>query len=74
MRVSEKTVLRMVFGTAKEEVTEEWRKLHGKVFHDYFFTKNYSGNEIKENERGEDCGTSGAEVKCTQDLERGAGN
>jgi len=29
---------------------------------------------MKEDERGEVFGMSGAEVKCTQDLERGARN
>jgi hypothetical protein len=29
LRVSEKTVLRMVFGTAKEGISEGWSKLHG---------------------------------------------
>jgi len=29
MRASEKTVLRIVFGTAKEEVTDGRSKLHG---------------------------------------------
>jgi hypothetical protein len=29
LRVSEKTVLRIAFGTEKEEVTEGWSKLHG---------------------------------------------
>jgi hypothetical protein len=30
--VSEKTVLRMEFGTAKEEITEGWSKLQGLGF------------------------------------------
>lgn len=61
----------MVFGTAKEGISEGWSKLHGQDFHYLSFTKNYSGNEINEDERGEDCGTSETEVKCTQDQKMG---
>jgi hypothetical protein len=47
----------MVFGTTKEEVTEGLSKLHGEDLHGLFFTKYYSGNDIKEDEKAEICGT-----------------
>jgi hypothetical protein len=43
-------VLRKIFAPQREEVTEEWRKLHTMEVH--HFTKYYVSNRIKENEMG----------------------
>jgi hypothetical protein len=34
MRVFENKVLRKIFGSEKDEVTGEWRRLHNKVVYD----------------------------------------
>jgi hypothetical protein len=36
MRVFENRVLRRIFGSKREEVTGEWRKLHNKELHDLY--------------------------------------
>jgi hypothetical protein len=35
-RVSESRVLRKIFGPKRDEVTEEWRKLHNEELHDLY--------------------------------------
>jgi len=40
LRVFENRVLRRVFGTKKDEVTKEWRKLHNKELNDLFCSPN----------------------------------
>jgi hypothetical protein len=34
--VFENRVLRRIFGPKRDEVTEEWRKLHNEEFHDLY--------------------------------------
>jgi hypothetical protein len=36
LRVFENRVLRRIFGLKRDEVTEGWRKLHNKEFHDLY--------------------------------------
>jgi hypothetical protein len=36
LRVLENRVLRRIFGSKRDEVTGEWRKLHNKVLHDLY--------------------------------------
>jgi hypothetical protein len=36
--VFENRVLRRIFGPKRDEVTGEWRKLHGKEFNDLYST------------------------------------
>jgi hypothetical protein len=36
MRVFENRVLRKIFGSKRDEVTEEWRKLHNEQLHDLY--------------------------------------
>jgi len=38
--VFENKVLRRIFGSKKEEVTEEWRKLHNEDLNDLYFSPN----------------------------------
>jgi hypothetical protein len=40
LRVSENTVLRRVFGSKRDEVTEEWRKLNNEELNDLYYSPN----------------------------------
>jgi hypothetical protein len=49
MRVFENRVLRGIFGAKRDEVTEEWRKLHNEELNNvYCETKYYSCGQIEE--------------------------
>jgi hypothetical protein len=58
--VFENRVLRRIFGPKKDEVTEEWRKLHNEELHKFYS----SPDQVKANVVGKACGTHGRE-KCT---------
>jgi hypothetical protein len=53
--VLQNTVLRRIFGSKRNEVTGEWRRLHNEEL----LTKYYSGDQIKKNEMGGACSTCG---------------
>jgi len=54
----ENRVLRKLFGPKRKEVRGYWRKIHNEDLRDVFNSlKNYSGNNIKDNEMGGSCGT-----------------
>jgi hypothetical protein len=36
LRVFKNRVLRRIFGSKRDEVTREWRKLHNKELHDFY--------------------------------------
>jgi hypothetical protein len=55
-------VLRKIFGSKKEEVTGDWRKLHTEGLHDLHFSPD-SIWVIKEDEMGDAFGTYG-EKRC----------
>ena len=40
LRVFENRVLRRIFGSKRDEVTEEWRKLHNEEFNDLYSSPN----------------------------------
>jgi len=52
----ENRVLRRIFGTKRDEVTGEWRKLHFEEFNDLYFSSNIvQVTKIKKNGRGTCC-------------------
>jgi hypothetical protein len=56
--VFENRMLRRIFGTKRDEVTGEWRKLHkGELHHQT--TRYYYAHQTRENGVGEACGTYG---------------
>jgi len=40
LRVFESRVLRRIFGSKRDEVTGEWRKIHNEDFNDLYFSPN----------------------------------
>jgi hypothetical protein len=53
LRVFGDRVLRRIFGPKREEVTEEWSKLHNEELNDLFSSPKYcSGFKIEKNEMG----------------------
>jgi predicted neuraminidase len=56
-------VLGKVFGTERDESTEDWRKELNEELQDLYSSPN-SMRLIKENEIGGACGTYGTERKC----------
>jgi hypothetical protein len=56
LKVFENRVLRRVFGSKRDEVTGEWRKLHNEELNDLQYC---AGGKIKKNERGWACGVYG---------------
>jgi hypothetical protein len=53
-------VLRSIFGSRRDEVTVEWRKLHNKGLNGLYYSPNiFSGDKIEKNEKGGACSTYG---------------
>ena len=65
LRVFENRVLRKIFGTKRDKVIGEWRKLHKEELNDLYLTRYCSGDQIK-NETGGACSAYGGEQKCIQ--------
>jgi hypothetical protein len=62
--VFESRVLRRVFGSKRQGVTGNWRKLRKEEPHDLYCSQNATYNDqIKENEMGWTCGMYGEEEK-----------
>ena len=60
LRVFQNRVLRRIFGSKRDEVTGEWRKLHNEeLYHS-------SGDKIEKNEIGEACSAYGGEERRIQ--------
>jgi len=58
--VFENRALRRTFGRKRDEITEEWRKLHKEEINDlYPLTQYYSRDDIENNEMGGTCSTYG---------------
>jgi hypothetical protein len=60
-------MLRRIFGPNKDDVTEEWRRLHNEELN-YLYSPNtyYSGDQIEKNEKGWACATYGRQERCIQ--------
>jgi hypothetical protein len=60
LRLFEIKVLRRIFGTKRDEVTGEWRKLHNEELHDMYSSSIY----IQVDEMGGACSTNVGEEEC----------
>jgi hypothetical protein len=55
-------VLRRIFGSGRDEVTGEYRKLHNEELN-VFLTQAFSGDKIEKNAMGGACGVYGGEER-----------
>jgi len=46
-----------MFEPKRDEVTEEWKRLHDKELNDLYSSQIYSGDQIEKNEIGGACST-----------------
>ena len=60
--MSENRVLRKIFGSRRDEVTGEWRKLYNEEL----LTQYFSGDKIEKNEMGGACSMYGAGKRHVQ--------
>jgi hypothetical protein len=58
--VFENRVLRRIFGPKRDEVTEEWRRLHKKELYAVYSLPYHSGDQVKKTQMGRACGMGGA--------------
>jgi hypothetical protein len=68
LRVFKNRVLRRIFGTKRNEVTGEWRKLHNEELHILYSSPNII-RQIKENEVGGTCSTHRRGEDCAQGFD-----
>jgi hypothetical protein len=67
LRVFENRMLTRIFGPERDEVTEEWRRLHNEELYDLYPPLNVIPSvQIKKNEMGGACGTNGGDETCIQ--------
>jgi len=67
LRVFENRMLRRIFGSVKNEVTGEWRKLQNEELSGFYSSSQYrSGDQIERNELGGACSTYVREESCIQ--------
>jgi len=59
-------VWRRVFGPRRDEVTEEWRRLHNEVLNDLLPTNIFSGDKIEKNGMGRACSAYGGSERRIQ--------
>jgi len=64
LKVSENLVLRRIFGSKRDEVTGEWRKLHNEELNYTYF----SDDKIEKNEIGGACSGYGGEESRIHDF------
>jgi hypothetical protein len=63
--VFENRVPRRIFGSKRDEVMGEWRKLHNEELHNLYSSPDII-RQVKANEVGEACGTHGKVEKSVQ--------
>jgi hypothetical protein len=66
LRVFENRVLRRVFGTKRDEVTGEWRKLHNEELNHLYTLPNIV--RVEKNEMGGACGACGRGERGAQGV------
>jgi len=64
--ISEKRVLRRMFGPKRDEVTGEWRKIHEELNDLYCSTNINQDIKSRKNEMGMALGMYGGEERCIQ--------
>jgi hypothetical protein len=64
LRVSEKKVLRRIFGPKRDEIIGGWRKLHNEELHNLYFSPNINRMIESRNEMGRACSMHGVEDDC----------
>ena len=62
----EDRVLRIVFGSKRDEVTGDWRKLHNEELRDLYSLPNIVRVVKEKNEMGGACGAYGGGERCAQ--------
>jgi hypothetical protein len=65
LKVFENRVLRRIFGSKRDEVRGEWKRLHNKELYTLYFPPNM-GDQIKKTKMGRTCSTFGEEERCIQ--------
>jgi len=67
LRVFENRMLRGIFGSKRDEVTGEWRKLHNEELNDLYCSPNiFSDDKIGKNWMGGACSTYRGEERRIQ--------
>jgi hypothetical protein len=65
LRVFENRVLRIIFGSKRDEVTGEWRKLHNDELHHLYSSPDII-RQVKANDVSGACSAHGRGEKCVQ--------
>jgi hypothetical protein len=70
--IVENSVLRKISGPERDELTGEWRRLHGEELHKLYSLPNIiSGGQIKKNEMGGACSAYGGRGEGHRGFWRG---
>jgi hypothetical protein len=73
LKVFENRVLRRIFGPKRDEVTEEWRKLHTEELNDLYSPIIVRVIKIEKNEMGGACSVFGGEERRLQVVRKPVG-
>jgi hypothetical protein len=64
LRVFESRVLRMIYGSRRDEVTGKWRRVHNEELYAVFSSPELFGCSNQESEMGRACSTYRGEERC----------
>jgi hypothetical protein len=70
LRIFDNSVLRRIFGSNREEVTGELRRLHNEEHYNLYSTKSIMIYHITTNEMGRACGAYVGDDRCISVLMR----